>query len=96
LAKCISSIVAIFVAYLGHRFWTFKHRNGSSSTRNQVGLFVLVNAIGLLIALTCLWVSRYIFGYTSQLSANIIANLVGLGLATAFRFLASRQFVFKA
>jgi putative flippase GtrA len=96
IAKCVSTVIAVCVAYIGHRFWTFKHRNGSSSTRNQVGLFVLVNAIGLLIALTCLWVSRYILGYTSQLSDNISANFVGLGLATAFRFLASRQFVFKA
>jgi putative flippase GtrA len=96
IAKSVSTVIAVCVAYIGHRFWTFKHRSGSSSTRNQVGLFVLVNAIGLLIALTCLWVSRYIFGYTSQLSDNISANFVGLGLATAFRFLASRQFVFKA
>lgn len=94
IAKCISTAIAVSVAYLGHRFWTFKHRTGSRSTRNQVSLFIFVNAIGLLIALTCLWVSRNVFGYTSQLSDNISANVIGLGLATAFRFLANRQFVF--
>ncbi len=96
IAKCISTVIAVCIAYLGHRFWTFKHRTGSSSTRNQVGLFIVVNAIGLLIALSCLWVSRYVFGFTSQLSDNISANFIGLILATVFRFLASRQFVFKA
>ena len=96
IAKCLSSVIAIFVAYLGHRFWTFHNRKGSSSTTNQLALFLVVNVIGLGIALMCLWVSRNILGYTSQLSDNISANVVGLGLATAFRFLASRQFVFKA
>ena len=96
VAKCISTVIAVCAAYLGHRFWTFKHRTGSSSTRNQVGLFILVNAVGLLIALSCLWVSRYVLGFTSQLSDNISANFIGLILATVFRFLASRQFVFKA
>ena len=94
-AKGISSIIAICVAYLGHRFWTFQHRKGSSSTTNQLVLFLFVNVIGLGIALMCLWVCRNLLGYTSQLSDNISANFVGLGLATAFRFLASRQFVFK-
>ena len=96
IAKCVSTVLAICFAYIGHRFLTFKHRTGSSSTRNQVSLFIAVNVIGLLIALTCLWVSRFVFGYTSQLSDNVSANVVGLGLAAAFRFLASRQFVFKA
>lgn len=96
IAKSVFTVIAVCVAYRGHRFWTFKHRIGSSSTRNQVGLFVLVNVIGLLIALTCLWVSRYIFGCTSQLSDNISANFVGFGLAAAFRFFASGKFVFKA
>lgn len=95
IAKCASTVIAVCVAYLGHRFWTFKHRTGSISTRNQVSLFLLVNAIGLFIALTCLWISRYVLGYTSQLADNISANLVGLVLGTTFRFFASRQYVFR-
>jgi putative flippase GtrA len=94
IAKTVSSVIAIFVAYLGHKKWTFKHRTGNDSIPNQVGLFMVVNVIGLGIALGCLWVSRYVLGFSSQLSDNVSANLVGLVLATAFRFLASRQFVF--
>jgi putative flippase GtrA len=94
IAKILSATIAIFVAYIGHKKWTFKHRTGNDSIRNQVVLFVVVNIIGLGIALACLWVSRYILGFSSQLSDNVSANIVGLVLATAFRFLASRQFVF--
>ena len=96
IAKSISTVFAVCVAYLGHRFWTFKHRIGSTSTRNQVGLFLAVNVIGLFIALVCLWISRSVLGFTSALSDNISANFIGLILATSFRFLASRQFVFKS
>jgi len=94
IAKCVSTTVAVCVAYLGHKYWTFRDRTGSNSARSQVGLFVIVNAIGLGIALACLWVSRYVFGFSSQLADNISANFIGLILGTAFRFLASRQFVF--
>ena len=96
LAKVTSSAIAVVVAYLGHKLWTFSHRPGHDSESFQLGLFVLVNLGGLLIALLCLWFSRYILGLTSQFADNISANVVGLVLATIFRFLASRRWVFTA
>jgi len=96
LAKVTSSSVAIVVAYLGHKLWTFSHRSGHESESFQLGLFVLVNLGGLFIALSCLWFSRYVLGLTSQVADNISANAVGLVLATIFRFLASRRWVFTA
>ncbi len=93
-AKVASSAIAIVVAYLGHKLWTFSHRSGHDSETFQLGLFVLVNLAGLLIALSCLWFSRYVLGFTSQFSDNVSANVVGLALGTIFRFLASRKWVF--
>ena len=93
-AKTTSSAIAIVVAYLGHKLWTFSHRPGHDSESFQLGLFVLVNLGGLSIALSCLWFSRYVLGLTSQFADNVSANVVGLVLATTFRFLASRRWVF--
>ncbi len=94
-AKTTSSTIAIVVAYLGHKLWTFSHRSGHDSESFQLGLFLLVNLGGLSIALSCLWFSRYVLGLTSQVADNVSANIVGLALATIFRFFASRKWVFK-
>ena len=51
--------------------------------------------MGLLIALTCLAVSHYLLDFTSRLSDNIAANVVGLVLGTTFRFWSYRRWVFQ-
>ena len=96
IAKIISSSVAIVVAYFGHFWWTFNQRNALTNRGYQILLFFLVNIIGMLIALLCLWISRNVFGYTSVFSDNVSANIIGTILATIFRFTASRFFVFRA
>lgn len=94
LSKVISTAVAMVVAWLGNRYWTFRHRRRSKVGR-EVGLFLLMNAGGLLIALGCLWISHYAFGLTSALADNISGNFVGdLALGTLFRFWTYRTFVF--
>ncbi len=94
-AKTISVTLATTVAYLGNRHWTFRHRRRSGLTR-EYGLFVLLNGVGLGIALLCLWLSHYVLGLTSPLADNISANVIGLGLGTLFRFWSYRRWVFKA
>jgi putative flippase GtrA len=94
IAKIISASLAVSFAFIGHKFWTFKARSGNTNTRQQLSLFVLVNIGGLLIAVSCLYVSRNVLGYTSLLADNISANVIGLILGTLFRFLASRKWVF--
>jgi putative flippase GtrA len=93
-AKVVSSCLAISFAFVGHKFWTFRTRIGNNNTRKQLLLFVFVNFVGLLISVSCLFISRNIFGYTSQLADNISANVIGLILGTLFRFLANRRWVF--
>jgi putative flippase GtrA len=53
-----------------------------------------VNTAGLLVTLIPLYVSRNVLGYDSLLADNISANLIGVALAAAFRFLANRIWVF--
>lgn len=93
-AKASSVAVATVVAWLGNRYWTFRRRRRASARRELV-LFVVMNAIGMGIALVCLWISHYVLGFTSPLADNIAANVVGLALGTAFRFYAYRTWVFS-
>ena len=58
-------------------------------------MFVLVNIAGMLIALACLWFSRYVLDLRSQVADNISANVVGLVLGTAFRYIMYRYVVFS-
>lgn len=92
-AKTASVAVATTVAYFCNRHWTFRHRGRSGVGREYV-LFFLLNGIGLAIALACLAVSHYGLDLTSPLADNVAANVVGLGLGTAFRFWSYRRFVF--
>ena len=92
-SKTLAVVVATTVAYLGNRWWTFRHR-GRRRLRHEYALFVVLNVAGLGIALACLGVSHYLLGLTSPLADNVAANVVGLGLGTAFRFWSYRRYVF--
>ena len=94
-AKVISVAVATAVSYAGNRHWTWRTRNRRRMHR-EITLFLVFNAVGLVIALMCLALSHYALGLTSPLADNISANGVGLVLATAFRFWAYRTYVFPA
>lgn len=94
-SKTLSVVAATTVAYFGNRHWTFRHR-GRSGLRREYVLFFLLNAVGLAIALACLFLSHYVLGLTSPLADNIAANGVGLVLGTAFRFWSYRRWVFPA
>jgi putative flippase GtrA len=93
-AKAISVAVATVVTYLGNRHWTWRHRERSGAGR-EVTLFLLLNGIGLLIAVGCLAISHYLLDLRSPLADNISANVVGLVLGMAFRFWSYRTFVFR-
>ena len=92
-SKTVSTVAATTVAYLGNRYWTFRKR-GRSAVRREYALFFVLNGVGLAIALTCLFVSHYLLGFTSTLADNIAANGVGLALGTTFRFWSYRRWVF--
>ncbi len=92
-AKIVSVSVATTFAYFGNRYWTFRDRGRTSFGREYV-LFFVLNGVGLLISVGCLWFSHYALGLTSALADNISANVVGLALGTMFRFWSYRRWVF--
>ena len=79
-----------------NRHWSFRARQRGESLRREAVLFAALNAGGLLIALTCLGISRYVLGLDSRLADNVAANGVGLVLGTAFRFWSYRRFLWTA
>jgi putative flippase GtrA len=92
-AKVISVAVATLVAWLGNRHWTFAARRTATRGR-ELAAFVVVNVGGMLVAVGCLAFSTYVLGLTSPLAKNVSANVVGLALGTAFRYVAYRRLVF--
>lgn len=94
IAKTISTSVAIVVNWVGSRYWTFRLERRRPAGR-EVLEFALVSIGGLLIAVACLAISRYVFGFTSLLADNIASNVVGLALGSAFRFVFYRGWVFR-
>ena len=94
LYKTMSSVVGITFTYIANSRWTFKKRQGRPEGLGRILRYAAVNAVGLGIILSSLYVSRYVLGFESLLADNISANIVGTGLALVFRFLANRHWVF--
>jgi len=92
-AYVLVNVVAGWVAYVGMRLWAFSHREVGDSVAGIVRFFAL-GAVTMAIPVVCLAVSRYLLGRSDLWSDNISANVVGLGLSTAARFLLFRQYVF--
>jgi putative flippase GtrA len=92
-AKVFSVLAATTFAYFGNRHWTVKDRT-RSSFRREYGLFFAFNAVGMIISLSCLWISHYLLGFDSALADNVSANVIGLILGTIFRFWGYHNWVF--
>ena len=93
-AKTISVSVSIVFAWVGNRLWTFRSKR-QNNRRREFTMFVLVNLGGVAIALGCLATSRFILGFDSQFADHLAANVVGLVLGTAFRYVCYRYIVFS-
>jgi len=93
-SKAIALTAACVVTYLGSRFWTFRNRENQSVHRELI-LFIVLNAIGLVIAEIVIGTTAYAFGAKDQLAYNA-ASVIGTGIGTIFRFWAYRKWVFLA
>ncbi|QOQ38295.1 GtrA family protein [Trueperella pecoris] len=93
VAKTLSVVVSIIFSWVVNRLWTFRNKSDKSK-RAEFVLFLAINVGGLLIALGCLGFSRFVLGFDSQLADNVAANVVGLVLGTAFRYVCYRYLVF--
>jgi putative flippase GtrA len=92
-AIVVANAIATVFAYLGNRYWAFKHRK-TANVRRETVLFVFFNVIGTLIQTAFVDFNHYVLGNTDRISLNI-ATVVGIIFATMFRLYCYRKFVFS-
>lgn len=93
VAKIISVSVATLATWFGNRYWTFREHRRQNFLLELVE-FCAIALVGMGISLLFLFVSHYLLGFTSLLADNISTNVIGLTVATAFRFLLYRYWVY--
>lgn len=94
IANAVATMVAAAVTFVGNRHWTFRHRERTGMGR-ETAVFFALNAVGVGIQQACLLSAQAEFGRHDKLTLNV-AFLVGVGLATLFRFWSYRKFVWLA
>ncbi|MFC4333748.1 GtrA family protein [Salininema proteolyticum] len=99
-AKTVATVIATTLAFLGNRYWTWRENlaDGAGGAK-QYFLYFFFNGIGLLISLLCLWANHGLAQvwpdvFDTVLAANIAGNVVGVAVASGFRFYAYRTWVF--
>jgi putative flippase GtrA len=92
-SKAISTTVAATSSYFMNRHWTWRDRDRTSLGR-ELPLFLLLSAVGLGIALACLGISHYGFGFRGTIADNVSANGFGLVLGMLWRFWSFKRWVF--
>ena len=92
-AYLVANSVGMFVSYYGARYYAFRHRHAAGPGGGLLN-YVGINLLSFVIPVTCLFVSRNIFGWDSIYADNMSGNVIGALLGNAFRFWAFRRFVF--
>ena len=91
----IATIIATAVAYVGNRYWSFRHRERTSVPREGTIFFVL-NGIGLLIQDAVVAFNAYVLHLEHHKLAEFLALNIGIAIATVFRFWSYRRYVWAA
>jgi putative flippase GtrA len=100
-AKAIAVIIATIVSYVLNREWSFRTRGGRER-HHEAALFFLISGCGVGINLIPPYISRYVLdleiphvSLLAQETADFISgSIIGMLLATGFRFWGFRKWVF--
>jgi putative flippase GtrA len=90
----VSNGIATCFAFVGNRYWAFKHRQTGNIARETV-LFVFFNVLGMLIQTAFVDGNHYWLHHHDQFSFDV-SSVLGIGVATVFRLFCYRTFVFRA
>ncbi|MFJ8820165.1 GtrA family protein [Streptomyces sp. NPDC102467] len=91
-ATVAASCVAMATNYLGFRFYAYRDR--AARTRRQIALFFVFSGIGVAMESLLFYAGYHGAGLTGPLASNI-AKALSILLASAFRFLVYRTWVFQ-
>ncbi|MBW4716200.1 GtrA family protein [Saccharothrix obliqua] len=92
-AKAIAVLVAVIASYVLSREWSF-HTRGGRERHHEAALFFIVSGMGIGVNLAPLYVSRHMLDLHSQVADFLSGSVIGMLLATAFKFWAMRRVVF--
>ncbi len=87
----IATVVATVATFLGNRYWSFRHRQGAGA-RSETITFFLLNGVGLIIQYACIGLINDMLGLSGRFWYTV-ANLVGVGIGTLFRFWSYRKWI---
>ncbi len=93
LGYVLANLVGAAISYRGTRSWAFRHRTTTHPDGGRTA-FVVISVATMAIPMACLWISRNALGLDDPVSDNIAANVIGLALGNAARFVLTRQYVF--
>ncbi|WP_338699629.1 GtrA family protein [Streptomyces sp. Q6] len=91
-ATVVASCVAMGTNYLGFRY--FAYRDRAARTRRQILLFFVFSGLGVLMESALFYAGYHGAGMTGPLASNV-AKALSILLASAFRFLVYRTWVFQ-
>ena len=91
-SNALAMVVSTSVGYVANRYWTFRESDESGMAREYV-LFFVLNGIGFVITEAVLW-SAHLAGFDGGWVSNG-ALLLGIGLATIFRYWGYKRWVFR-
>ena len=92
LSTILANLLATVFAFLGNKFWAFRHRKGNHPARETI-LFFFFNGVGILITAGVVAAAQDGLGLKDTFSLNV-ANVIGIGLATLVRLYCYRRWVF--
>lgn len=92
-AKCVSTVAATVLAYVGNRYLSFSHR-ARTSIRRETSFFFAINLISLVVAELVLALFAYPLNQRSDHLVMNVVNLATIAVGTVFRFWSYKRFVF--
>lgn len=95
-ANVLATMITTALSYLANRYWTYRSRP-KRSKRREGTLFFGFNLAGMVIQSGLVGVVKYGFGLSEERDKFLLlaVTLVGIVLATVFRFWAYRTLVFR-
>ncbi|MFJ8794835.1 GtrA family protein [Streptomyces sp. NPDC102462] len=91
-ATVLASCVAMATNYIGFRY--FAYRDRARRTRRQIALFFVFSGLGVVMESGLFWLGYHGLGLHGPIESNAVKAL-SIVLASAFRFLVYRTWVFQ-